>query len=103
MPREELAPGVMGGLLVSYRLEGGLKGASATRGGTTSGREGSDMAPWTGVSLRTLRRVEGDEDLAPWVLVMAISEKVARGARGLSLDGGTDGRLLWFGSSLAPI
>ena len=38
------------------------------------------MTSWTGVSLGTLRRLEGDEDLAPLVLAMAISEKVAGGA-----------------------
>ena len=93
----------MGGLLVSYRLEGGLKGASATRGGTTSGYGGSGIAPWTGVSLGTLRRLEGDEDLAPRVFAMAISEKVVGGARAAWLRWGSDGRLLWFGSSLAPM
>ena len=57
------------------------------------------MAPWTGVSLRTLRRLEGDEDLAPRVLAMAISEKVAGGACGLGSDGGqTEGC-----SGLAPL
>ena len=33
------------------------------------------------VSLGALRRLEGDEDLAPRVFAMAISEKVAGGAR----------------------
>ena len=61
---------------------------SSTGGGTTSGRGGSGVKPWTGVSLRTLRRLDGDEDLAPRVLAMAISEKVARGVRHLGLDGG---------------
>ena len=46
------------------------------------------MAPWTGVSLETLRRLDGDEDLAPRVLAMAILEKVARGAHNLGSDGG---------------
>ena len=78
-------------------------GASLTGGGTTSGRGGSGMAPWTGVFLGTLRRVDGNEDLAPLVLAMAVSEKVAGGARGLTQMEGSDGRLLWFGSSLAPI
>ena len=59
-------------------------GASSTGGGTTSGRGDSDMEAWTGVSLGTLRRVDGDEDLAPRVLAMSISEKVAGGARGLA-------------------
>ena len=57
------------------------------------------MEPWTGVSLRILRRLDGDEDLAPRVLAMAISEKVAGGAWGLSSDGGqTEGC-----SGLAPL
>ena len=55
-------------------------GASSIGGGTTSGRGGTGMTAWTGVSLGTLRRLEGDEDLAPRVLVMAISEKVVGGA-----------------------
>ena len=55
-------------------------GASSTGGGTINGRGGSGMAPWTGISLRILRRVDGDEDLAPRVFAMAISEKVGGGA-----------------------
>ena len=50
-------------------------GVSSTGGGTTRGREGSEVEPWTGVSLGILRRVDGDEDLAPRVLAMALSEK----------------------------
>ena len=69
----------------------------------TSGHRDSDMAAWTGVSLGTLRRVDGDEDLAPRVLAMVVSKKVAGGARGLAQAEGSDGELLWFGSSLAPI
>ena len=61
------------------------------------------MEPWTGVSLRILRRLDGDEDLAPRVLAMAILEKVVGGACGLAQVEGSDGRLLWFGSSLSPI
>ena len=52
------------------------------------------MEPWIGVSLGTLRRLDGDEDLAPRVLAMALSEKVAGGAGGFSSDGESDGRLL---------
>ena len=80
LAREELAPGVVRGILVSYRLEGGLKGASSTGAGTTSSCGGSGMEPWTGVSLGALRRLDGDKDLAPQVFAMAISKKVARGA-----------------------
>ena len=58
-------------------------GASSTKGGTTRGRGGSDVEPWTGVSLRILRRVDGDEDLAPLVLAMAVLAKTAEGARSL--------------------
>ena len=78
-------------------------GASSTGGGITSGRGDSDMAAWTRLSLGILKRVDGDEDLAPRVLAMAILEKVAGGAHGLAQVEGPDGRLLWFGSSLAPI
>ena len=78
-------------------------GASSTRGGTTSGHGGSGMAAWTRLSLGILKRVDGDEDLAPRVLAIAISEKVPGGVHGLAQAEGSDGRLLWFGSSLAPI
>ena len=63
---------MVGDLLVSYRLERELKGASSTEGGTTSGCGGLGMEPYTRVSLRSLRRLEGDEDLAPQVFAMAI-------------------------------
>ena len=78
-------------------------GASLTRGRTTSGHGGSGMAAWTRLSLGILKRVDGDEDLAPRVLAIAISEKVPGGVHGLAQAEGSDGRLLWFGSSLAPI
>ena len=39
------------------------------------------MMPWTEVFLGTLRRLDGDEDITPRVLAMAISEKVAGGVR----------------------
>ena len=44
----------------------------STGGGTTHGRGGSDVEPWTSVSLGILRRVDGDEDLAPQVLAIAM-------------------------------
>ena len=69
-------------------------GASSTGGGTTRGRGGLDMAAWTRLSLGILRQVDGDEDLAPLVLAMAISEKVVGGARGLAQVEGSDRRLL---------
>ena len=51
------------------------------------------------VSLGGLRRLDGDEDLAPRVFAMAISEKVARGARGF----GSDGSQIERCSGLAPL
>ena len=69
-------------------------GASATGGGTTSGRGGSGMAAWTGVSFWILRRVDEDEDLSPRVLAMTVLEKAVGGARGLAKMEGSDGRLL---------
>ena len=56
---------------------------SSTGGGTIHGRRGSDMEPWTGVSLGILKRVDGDEDLAPRVLAMVVSAKTTRDARDL--------------------
>ena len=72
---------MVGGLLVSYHLVGEVKGASPIDGGMTSGSEGSIMEPSTRVSLGALRRLAGDEDLAPQVFTMADSKKVVRGAR----------------------
>ena len=66
---------MVGGLLVSYQLEGELKGAFSTESGTASGCGSS------GTSLGALGRLEGDEDLAPWVFSMADLEKVVGGAR----------------------
>ena len=58
------------------------------------------MTAWTGVSLGTLRRLEGDEDLAPRVLAMAALEEMGRGAHGL----GSDGREKTKGcSGMAPL
>ena len=59
-------------------------GASSTEGGMTSGRGGSSVVAWTRLSLGILGRIDGDEDLTPWVFAMAVSEKVARGARSLA-------------------
>ena len=69
-------------------------GASSTGGGTIGGCGGSGMVAWTGLSLGILKRVNGNEDLAPLVLAMAISEKVVGGARGLAQVEGSDRRLL---------
>ena len=60
------------------------------------------MAAWIGLSLRILRRVDGKEDLAPRVLAMAISKKVAGGACGLGSDGEGGGQTEGC-SSLAPL
>ena len=70
-------------LLVLYHLVEGLVGASLTGGGMRRGRGGSEVEPWTGVSLRILRRVDGDEDIVPHVLAMVVSAKTAGGARDL--------------------
>ena len=51
---EELTLGVVGGLLVSYRLEGELRGASSTEGERTSGCEGSVMELCIGAFLGAL-------------------------------------------------
>ena len=58
-------------------------GASSIGGGTTRGHGGSEVEPWTGVSLGILRQVNRDEDLAPRVLAMVVSAKTTGGARGL--------------------
>ena len=58
-------------------------GASSIGGGTTRGLGGSEVEPWTGVSLGILRRVDGDEDLAPRVLDMVVLEKTAGDVRDL--------------------
>ena len=92
MAREELAPSVVGGLLVSYRLKGELKASPSTEDGTASGCGGS------GASLGALGRLEGDEDLAPRVFAMANSKKVVGGARWLELRWGSSGSgaLTWL-------
>ena len=98
MAREELAPGVVGGLLVSYRLEGRLKDASSIGGGTTSGCGSLGMEPWTKVSLGALKRLDGDEDLAPRIFAMAILDKVVRGAHAALAQMGVrwKGALVWL-------
>ena len=50
-------------------------GTSSTGGGTTGGHGGSGVAAWTRLSLGILRRDDGDEDLAPRVLAMAVLGK----------------------------
>ena len=80
---------MVGGLLVSYRLERRLRGASSTEGGTDSGCEGSVMEPCTGVALGALRRLEGDEDLSSLVFCHGyLREGSRRCARVLGSDGG---------------
>ena len=91
---------MVGGLLVSYHLEGELRGASSTEGGTTSGCEGSVMEPCTWATLDALGRLEGDEVLTPRVFAMADLEKVIRGAFAAWAQMG----VLWkWCSVLAPI
>ena len=79
MGRDELAPGVVGGLLVSYRLREALEGDPSTEGGTTSGCEGSVMKYCTRTTLGALWRPERDGVLASQVLAMADLEKFERG------------------------
>ena len=79
MAREELAPSVVGGLLVSYCLEGELRGTPSTEGRMASGYEGSIMEPCTRATVGTLGRPEGDEVLAPRVFSMANLERFERG------------------------
>ena len=82
-PLEELALAMVSDLLVLSRLGGGLMGASSIGGGTTRGLGGSEVEPWTGVSLGILRRVDRDEELASRVLAMVVSAKTTGGARSL--------------------
>ena len=77
--REKLAPGVVGGLLVSYPLRGGLVGDPSTEGGTTSGYEGSVLESCTGTTLGALLWAEGNGVLAPSVLAMADVKKLENG------------------------
>ena len=91
---------MVGGLLVSYCLEGELKGPPSTEGETVSGCEGSVMEPCTGATLSALGRLEGDEVLVSWVFAMADLEKVIRGAFAAWAQMG----VLWkWCSVLAPI
>ena len=69
---------MVGGLLVSYRLKGELRGASSIEGGTAGGCEGSIMESCTGTTLGALWRPEGDGVLVPRVLAMVDSEKFER-------------------------
>ena len=71
MGREELAPGVVGGLLISYHLRAGLGGAPSIEGGTKSGCEASVMESCTRTTFGALLRAEGDGVLAPRVVAMA--------------------------------
>ena len=79
MGREELALGVVGGLLVSYHLRGGLGGASSTEGGIAGGYEGSVKESCTGETLGALVWVNGDVVLASLVLAMADMKKLEKG------------------------
>ena len=102
LAREELAPGVVGGLLVSYRLKWELRGAPSTESGMASGCEGSIMEPCTGATLGALGRPEGDEVLAPRVFAMADLKRFERGwpkmrARlGLRWKSSGNGALAWL-------
>ena len=96
MGLKELAPGVVGGLLVSYHLRGGLEGAPSTEGGTAGGCEGSIMESCTGETLSALLRTDEDGVLAPLVLAMADVKKLEK--RGFSSDGGPLEMVLWCDS-----
>ena len=76
--RDELAPGVVGGLLVSYHLRGGLRGAPSTEGGMASGYEGLVMDPCIGATLNGLGQLEEDEVLTPRAFSMANSKMFER-------------------------
>ena len=78
MAREELAPGVVGGLLVSYRLEREFRGVSSTEGGMASGYEGLVMDPCIGATLNGLGQLEEDEVLTPRAFSMANSKMFER-------------------------
>ena len=55
------------------------------------------MEPWIGVSLRILRRVDGDEDLAPRVLAMAVWRRRLEVRAACSGGGGRwEGALAWL-------
>ena len=77
--REKLAPGVVGGLLVSCHLRGGLDGAPSTKGGMAGGCEGSVMESCTGETLGALLRADGDGVLAHLVLAMVDMKKLEKG------------------------
>ena len=76
---EELAPDVVGGLLVSYHLRGGLDDAPSTEGGMAGGYEGSVMESCTGETLGALLRADGDGVLVPLVWAMADVKKLKKG------------------------
>ena len=76
--REKLAPGVVGGLLVSCHLRGRLDGAPSTKGGMAGGCEGSVMESHTSETLCAVLRANGDGVLAPLVLTMADAKKLER-------------------------
>ena len=69
----------MGGLLVSYRLEGELRGTPFTEGGTASGCEGSIIESCTGETLGSLLWDDGDGVLDPLVLAMVDVKKLEKG------------------------
>ena len=102
MAREDLAPRVVGGLLVSYHFEGELRGAPSTEGGTASGCEGSVMEPCIWATISALWRPEGNRVLAHRVLAMVDSERFERGwpkvrARlGLRWRSSRNGALAWL-------
>ena len=73
-------------------------GVSSTGCGTIGGRGGSGAAAWTEASLGILRRADGDEDLAPRVLAIAVSEGGRKWVRLAQAEerGRWEGALVWL-------
>ena len=69
---------MVGGLLISYCLEGEFRGAPSTEGGMASGYEGLVMDPCIGATLNGLGQLEEDEVLTPRAFSMANSKMFER-------------------------
>ena len=85
----------MGGLLVSYRLRGGLDDATSTEGGMTGGYEGLVMESCKGETLGALVQADGDGVLAPLVLAMADVKKLEKGVAGGAWGALLQTEVLW--------
>ena len=71
-----LAPGVLGGLLVSYLRCGGLDGTPHLECGMVEAYGASDMESRAGEALGLVLRADGDAAWAPPVLAMAEMERL---------------------------